>query len=290
MTYHYDVTNSGPVTLVDVTVTDDAGTPADSSDDFEATCPKTTLAAGESMACSATVEVLVDTTNIAVARGLTINGVPTEDDDDAEVRILEHGLVIDKTNDAPLETLELPDGSTADLPTADEGSTVTYTLAYTFAGDPVHLGVITDVLPVGVTYVDESAVGDDQFTFQGYDEATRTLTWTAELVDASGSVSYQATIDEGASELAQPLINVAAIDSDETEPDEDDSDVFVPTVPLEITSPPTLPPTDTLSATPTQSNPGFTMMLVLLALAGIALAVGFVTPVPASVREKERRR
>ena len=31
------------------------------------------------------------------------------------------------------------------------------------------------------------------------------------------------------------------------------------------------------------------MMLVLLTLAAIVLAVGFVTPVPASVRERNRR-
>ena len=64
-----------------------------------------------------------------------------------------HGLVIAKSNDAPIESLELPDGSTADLPTADEGSTVTFTLHYTFSGAPVTHGVITDVLPIGLTYV-----------------------------------------------------------------------------------------------------------------------------------------
>jgi uncharacterized repeat protein (TIGR01451 family)/fimbrial isopeptide formation D2 family protein len=289
VTYTYEVTNSGPLTLIDVTVTDDAGTPDEPSDDVEADCPDTTLDPGESMTCTATIEVLVDTTNIAVARGVTVEGNPAEDDDPADVRILEHGLVIDKTNDAPLETLELPDGSTADLPTADEGSTVTYTLSYTFSGDPVSNGVIIDVLPLGVTYVDGSATSDAQFTFQGYDDTLRTLTWTAASVSASGSVTYQATIDEGAAELPQPLINVATIVSDQTGPDEDDSDVFVPTVPAALTNPPTLPPTDTLPAPPSQSNPGFTMMLVLFTLAGIVLAIGFVTPVPASVRERNRR-
>ena len=116
VTYTYEVTNSGPVTLVDVTVTDDAGTPADDSDDFAATCPKTTLAAGESMTCSASVDILVDTVNVAVARGVTVNGVPTEDNDDAEVVIDVPGLIIDKDNDAPLETLELPDGTDRGAP------------------------------------------------------------------------------------------------------------------------------------------------------------------------------
>ncbi len=92
-------------------------------------------------------------------------------------------------------------------------------------------GVITDVLPAGVTYIGGSATGNAEFTFQGYDATTRTLTWTADDVSEDGTVSYQATVDEGAAELIQPLINIASIDSDQTEPDEADSPVFVPTIP-----------------------------------------------------------
>ncbi len=296
VTYTYDVTNDGPLPLSDVTVTDDAGTPSDSSDDFEADCPKTTLAVGESMTCTFTIEVHVDTVNIAVARAVTAEGNPVEDDDDAEVVVLEFGLIIDKSNDAPLEPLELPDGSIADLPTADEGETVTYTLAYSLLGDPVTNGVITDVLPVGITYVVDSATDDPQFTFGGYDDATRTLTWTADDVSEDGSVTYQATVDDGAAGLVQPLLNLATIDSDETLPDDGDSQIFVPTIPAAATGTPrptpriTLPPTDTLdSDTPAPSNPGHAMMLILLALSTVAFVVTLVTPVPASVRERSRR-
>ena len=290
--YTYVVTNTGPLPLEDVTVTDDAGTPGDTSDDFAADCPQTTLAVDESMTCTFTIDVSADTINIAVAHGVTAEGNPVEDDDDAEVVILEFGLIIDKTNDAPLEPLELPDGTIVDLPTADEGETVTYTLAYDLLGDPVTDGIITDVLPAGVTYVVDSATDDAQFTFQDYDDATRTLTWTAANVSEDGSVTYQATIDVGASELDQPLVNVATIDSEETEPDSDDSPVFVPTIPAGVTATPrvTLPPTDTLATeTPASSNPGFALMLTLLALAALVLVLGFVTPVPASVRERSRR-
>ncbi|MGK2849572.1 MAG: DUF7507 domain-containing protein [Candidatus Limnocylindrales bacterium] len=292
VTYTYKVTNTGPLTLFNVTVTDDAGTPGTPGDDFTATCPKTTLAPAESMTCTFTKTVLVDTTNIAVARGVTAEGNPAQDDDDAKVVTLEYSLLIDKSNDAPLETLELPDGSTTDLPTADEGDTVTYTLVYTFAGDPVTNAIITDVLPVGVTYVAGSASNDDQFTFQTYNAATRTLTWTAPGVNKSGSVTYQAKVDVGASELPQPLINVAAIDSDQTPRDDDDSPVFVPTIPLAATGTPrvTLPPTDILDTPQSStSNVGFSLMLALLALAAVVLVIGFVTPVPASVRERPRR-
>ncbi len=292
VTYTYVVTNTGPLPLSEVTVTDDAGTPGDTSDDFTADCPQTTLAVDESMTCTFTIDVQVDTTNVAVARGVTAEGNPVEDDDDAEVVVLEFGLIIDKTNDAPLEPLELPDGTIVDLPTADEGDTVTYTLDYDLLGDPVTNGVITDVLPVGITYVTGSATNNAEFTFQGYSSATRTLTWTAENVTEDGSVTYQATIDVGASELDQPLVNVATIDSAETPPDDDDSPVYVPTIPAGATATPriTLPPTDALATdTPASSNPGFALMLALLALAALILVIGFVTPVPASVRERPRR-
>ena len=47
VTYHYLVTNTGPVTLSGIVVSDDNGTPGTTADDFTATCPKTTLLAGE---------------------------------------------------------------------------------------------------------------------------------------------------------------------------------------------------------------------------------------------------
>jgi uncharacterized repeat protein (TIGR01451 family) len=285
VTYTYKVTNTGPLPLHDVTVTDDNGTPADTSDDFEATCPKDTLAVAESMTCTATRTVTVDTTNVAVAEGTSPEGNEVDDEDDAIVEILVHGLVIAKSNNAPLETLELPDGTTADLPTADEGETVTFTLNYTFSGDPVTNGIITDVLPVGLTYVTGSATNSDEFTFVGYDSATRTLKWTAPTVTKSGTVTYQATVDEGAAELPQPLENVATIVSDQTPPDDDTSDVFVPTVPEAETA----PPTDVLAAPEGPSAPGSSLLLVLAVLGGIVLAIGFVTPVPAVVRRRNRR-
>ena len=95
----------------------------------------------------------------------------------------------------------MPDGSTADLPTADEGETVVFTLAYTLSGDPVTAGIITDVVPEGLAYVVGSATSNEEFSFVGYDPITRTLTWTAEEVTESGSLSYSAVVEEGANEL-----------------------------------------------------------------------------------------
>ena len=198
----------------------------------------------------------------------------------------EPGLFIDKSNDAPIETIDLGDGTTADLPYADEEETVTFTLDYSITLESgVTNAVITDVLPNGLTYVDGSAVGDAQFTFIGYDEATRTLRWEADSVTVDGAVSYDVTIDKGASELQQPLENVATIDSDQTEPDDADSYVYTGSVPLDLTP----PPTDTIgSRVDGETGPG--LLLVLLAISGLALSIGVLTPIRVRARRTDRRR
>ena len=156
---------------------------------------------------------------------------------------------------------------------------------------PVDNGVVTDVLPEGLAYVDGTASSNDEFSFVGYDEETRTLRWEATTVSEGGTLTYQAQAQDGAADLAQPLVNVATIDSDQTNPDSDDSDVYVPVVEAVTSSPSvTAPPTDTFApATQAPGNPGFALMLVLLGLAGFALAMGFVTPVPERVRRRDRR-
>ena len=140
-------------------------------------------------------------------------------------------------------------------------------------------------MPEGLEYVDGSATGNAEFTFGGYDSTTRTLTWTAASVTENGSVTYKALVHKGASELAQPLHNVATIDSDETQPDDASSDVFVPVVPLAETA----PPTDVIASHDGTSAPGFSLMLILAVLGGLILVIGFVTPVPEVVRRRNRR-
>ena len=125
------------------------------------------------------------------------------------------------------------------LSTADEGETVTYTLSYTIGQVDVTNAVITDVVPEGLEYVDGSATGNAEFSFDGYDSTTRTLSWTAASVTVNGSVTYQALFQKEPTSCPQPLRNVATIDSDETQPDDAFSDVFVPVVPLAETAPPT---------------------------------------------------
>jgi len=196
-------------------------------------------------------------------------------------------LGLEKTNNAPIETIDLGNGQTADLPTAKEGATVTYTLKYTTNGVPQTNGVLTDVLPAGLTYVDGSATNSDEFTFVSATkngDGTTTLEWDADNVTKGGTLSYDAKVDTGAAALAQPLENLATIQTDQEGPVSDTSDVFVQAPPQELTP----PPTDTFSQPTTTSNPGFALMLILIGLAGLTLAIGFVTPVPERVRRRDR--
>ena len=196
-------------------------------------------------------------------------------------------LTITKTNNAPIVTLVLTGGGTADLPTADEGSTVTYTLHYAVGTLSVDNGIITDVVPAGLAYVAGSATSDSQFTFIGYNAGTRTLTWNAETVSENGTLTYQAKVQTGASALSQPLTNTATIVSEETSPDSDTSDVFVPVVPHGETHVPTPPPTDTLAPT-APSAPGNSMTLLLAVLGILVGGLVFITPVPAAVKRRNR--
>ena len=143
-------------------------------------------------------------------------------------------LVIDKTNDAPLEDLVLPDKAVASstLPTANEGATVTYTLGYTIGAIDVTNAVITDVVPKGLQYVDGSATNNAEFTFDGYDSTTRTLSWTAAKVTENGSVTYKALVTQGR-QRSSPSRSPTWRRSSPTRPSPTmtSSDVFVPVDP-----------------------------------------------------------
>jgi uncharacterized repeat protein (TIGR01451 family) len=283
--FTYVVENTGTIDLVNVFVVDDNATPSDTSDDVTLTCPKDALAAGETMTCTATLPVDFGVrTNIAEVIGNPSidETVEVSDEDDAVVRVPD--LTIDKsfTGNTGGTT---PGGD----PEAKEGDVLTYTLAYDLADGPVTNGVITDTLPLGLSYVIDSATGNDEFSFVSWDAATRTLTWSATTVTTDGTVTYQVSVASGADELVQPLINVAEIDSDETDKDDDDAKVFVEPPPLAETATPnpTLPPTTTIDQG--SSQPGPSLLLVLAALAGVLLAVGYIRPTPARAHRRTRR-
>jgi uncharacterized repeat protein (TIGR01451 family) len=273
--YRITISNTGNVPLTGVTLADNTFNLAAKG----CTVP-TTLAVAAHYDCNySNVATTGTTTNVAT--GDTDQTGP--DSDTATVTASPNPtLTIDKTNNAPLSTLGLP--------TAAEGATVTFTLTYSQTGPDVSGVTITDVLPAGLTYVTGSATSNGEVSFDGYNAGTRTLTWSSdEDVTESGSVSYQATVNAGAAGLEQPLRNTATIDSDDTAPDSDTSDVFVPVPPQAETNVPTAPRTDALGSTGS-SAPGMSLVLFLLALAGVAFAIVMVTPVPASIRNRNRRR
>ena len=287
VTYHYLVTNTGDVDLLDVHVIDDAGTPGDTSDDI-AVCTIASLPAGFSAPCSITLSISVTTTNIAVASGHTEQQPDTAvaASDDAVVRV--PGLTIDKSFTG--NTAGTASGGTA---LALVGDTLTYALDYVLTDGPVTNGVITDTLPAGLGYITGSATNSAEFTFVGYDAGTRTLSWTAANVTTGGSVTYRVTVLAGSLDLPQPLVNTATIDSDQTAPDSGTAEVGIQSV-LSETSPPTsrptLPPTDTIDNDAGSSTPGFGLMLVLLVLTGIGLVAGQRASTPRRLRREEIRR
>lgn len=127
-----------------------------------------------------------------------------------EVRI--PTLVIDKAADT--DEVELLFDAQGNLKSVDP-EVVTWTLSWSLADGPVTNAVISDVLPEFLTYVDGSASDGGS-----YDPATRTLQWTFPTLSATaGSVTFQTTVDANAPE-AEPIENVALIDSDETAPDD----------------------------------------------------------------------
>jgi uncharacterized repeat protein (TIGR01451 family) len=280
---HYTITatNDGNTTLSNVNVTD----PNANGLDCTPAIPVDSLAPGASIECTASHTITqadIDAGHYLNTACVDATGATQACD---AVDVLSATLTITKTNNAPVQELELPDQTTASLPTATEGSTVTYTLSYTIGAVDVTDATITDVLPAGVTYVNGSASSNDEFTFDGYDSATRTLTWSADAVTKDGTLTYKAKVDKGAGALQQPLENLATIDSNETAPDSATSNVFVPAIPKGETA----PPTDISTAHEGQSAPGSSLLLILLALGGIVLAVGFVTPVPAAIRRRKDR-
>jgi len=172
------------------------------------------------------------------------------------------------------------------VPSAKIGDTLTYRLTWNLVSPPVHNAIITDKLPAGMTAPTNISNGGV------YDAPSNTITWhLGTLVDPTGSVTYNVKVTAADAALPQPLVDVATIDSDETEPDSDDASVAIqgqveslPTPTPRVTPPNTA--TDDVSGTSGRS--GFNLQLILFILGAVTL-VGFLTPTPATVRRRGRR-
>ncbi len=112
VTYTYVVTNTGDVTLTNITLNDNKI--------GAITCPATQLAAGANMTCTKTAIINVDTTNVVIATGNAPTGDTVSDNDSASVDVINPAIDVEKTANP---TTILP------------GETVTYTYVVTNTGD-----------------------------------------------------------------------------------------------------------------------------------------------------------
>jgi uncharacterized repeat protein (TIGR01451 family) len=296
------VTNNGSGTAFDVLLVDDLPAGLDWSDDSDLceiaagtlTCDLGDMAPGATFTVTLTAPTTDEgatSTDCGQIDNSASADATNESADDLEDNTDDASIVVECPSALTIEKSFTGNTGGDDpilgVPLAKIGDILTFTLEYVGVG-PITNGVITDVLPEGLEYVDGSATDDANFTFVDYDDATRTLTWATDLdvtLDSpTGAVTYQTVVLEEAPEISQPLVNVAAIDSDETEPDEDDRAVAALAPPLELTP----PPTSTFVPGTGASSPGFALMLVLLGIAALAIGVGFVTPVPERVRRQGR--
>ena len=153
-------------------------------------------------------------------------------DDDSTVTVRIPTLVIDKV--ASTETITISGPANALVATP---SVVTWTLSYTLTSGPVTGVVITDVVPVGFTFLDAANGG----TF-----AAGTVTWNLGTVTSSGSVSFRTTVNPATISRTAPTVNTAIIDSNETAPDNGQDSVTVTVIPPPLGGTPTpLPNTAT---------------------------------------------
>jgi fimbrial isopeptide formation D2 family protein/uncharacterized repeat protein (TIGR01451 family) len=125
--------------------------------------------------------------------------------DESQVEVKAPALTIAKSADTDeVHFVFHADGSLKSVTPAD--GKVTWTLTYTLTDGPVHNAVITDPLPEYLNFVSAS---------DGGTYANRTITWNLGTLTASGSVTFVTTVDPAAPETG-PIVNVAAIRSDET--------------------------------------------------------------------------
>ena len=137
-------------------------------------------------------------------------------------------LAIDKSADASAVAITGPPDNPVVTP-----SIVTWTLSYTLTGAGASNVTISDALPPGLTFVDAS---------DGGILADGAVHWTLPSVRESGSVTLRTTVDPATISRLGPTVNVAVIDSDETEAAEGAASISVTVEPPPLGGNPLTPP------------------------------------------------
>jgi len=208
--YTFDVTNTGDTFLSNITITDDAGTPGDTSDDVTLTSADCAGLAGPlaplgTVQCTLTLAVADDTVNTASTTGNPtdpdgndIPGVPDPiDEDPADVVLAEPGIMIVKT-----------------AGTAADGETFTIGAA----GDVLYT---FDVTNTGDTFLSNITITDDAGT-PGDTSDDVTLT-SADCADLAGPLAPLGTVQCTLTLMvSEDTVNNASTTGNPTDPDGND--------------------------------------------------------------------
>lgn len=215
-------------------------------------------------------------TNVATITDGPCVGGGCEDDSTVVVRV--PTLTVDKVASTELITISGPNSAPVAAP-----SIVTWTISWTLTDGPVTNAVITDDLPNGLVFLDASDGG----TF-----ADGTVSWTFTTLSSSGSVTFRTTIDPTSISRTGPTVNVAVIDSDETEPAEGQDSIGVSVEAPPLGGNPTPTPAPLLPDTAMDAMEGDTMVVVpLVMLTGLMIGpLGALTLAAARGGSRSRRR
>ena len=205
-----------------------------------------------------------------------LEALEPECEDGSTVIVRVPTLVIDKVADAEVITIS---GEADDLVATP--SVVTWTLAWTLADGPVTNAVISDEIPDGFVFLDAS---------DGGQLVDGVATWTFGTLSESGSVTFRTTVDPEKISRVAPTVNVAVIDSDETEPDEGQDSVTVVVDPPPLGGNPTPSPKPVLPDTATGFGVNGERVTIPVELL-VAFFIGSLGAVAlANVRARGRRR
>ena len=160
------ITNTGNVPLTGVTLTDSI---YDLADAARTRC-QTSLAVGASYTCNYGGVVIDESGTVHNIATVGSDQTDDKDTDDADGQCLDTSRpsTIDKSNNAPIVAADA-----RRVTRSPTSSTIRST------GCCAN-GIIKDVIPAGLTYVDNSAThSDDLYPTDGFDRRRRALTWIA---------------------------------------------------------------------------------------------------------------
>ncbi|WP_446346317.1 beta strand repeat-containing protein [Coleofasciculus sp. F4-SAH-05] len=213
--YTYTVTNTGNVSLTNVSLSDDNFTPSDTSDDFNPTFDSSSddgngvLDVGETWEYTASYTA----TQADIDSGADLVNVATADSNETDP----------KTDDETVDVVQNPNLSIvkdADVTTVDDaGDVINYTYTVTNTGNQT----LTNVSLIDDNFTPADTSDDFNPTFDTTSDDGNGVLDVGETWEYTASyTATQTDIDSGAD-----LVNIATADSDQTQPKTDDEKVTI---------------------------------------------------------------